>query len=76
MLYYLRLYFLPTLIVPFLDLIPFKGSRTYFLGTAMIVFNLLGLILGKIDQAAATEGMLAGLGLLFAASHGEQKVAP
>lgn len=63
--------FLSPFAVNFLDLIPLKGYRTYILAAATILFNLAGLILGKVDQSTAIEGITLGVGLLFAAQHGE-----
>jgi len=41
-----------------------SGHKTYFVAGLLVLWGVLGLALGKLDQASAGEAILAGLALI------------
>ncbi len=42
----------------------FPGSKTYLIGVGMLVYGLVGMFFGWVDQAEAGRIILEGAGLL------------
>lgn len=42
----------------------FKSHAGWVSGVALVVFGVLGVLLGKLDHASALSDVVAGLGLL------------
>ena len=44
--------------------VPFEGKKTYIVASLMVLYGVVGLVLGKLDGGVATTTVLEGLALV------------